>query len=545
MFEGIVRPGATFAAAVVGMVCTACVNLHAQPADSTSRPAGDDPAAIAQAFVNLVVHRKFDEATLLYDQAMREALPAEKLQETWDSMTIHVGAFKSFGPPKAVSSGEYRIVTIQAEFALSALNLQVTVSRDGRIAGFFTRLRGEPAPEYKSPRYDDVDKYTEKEVSFGEAPWTVKGKLTMPKGKGPVPGVVLVHGSGPNDEDETIGPNRPFRDIAGGLSSRGIAVLRYQKRTFAYAQQLVSKPSITVREEVIDDVLAALRFLRAQEGIDPNQVYLLGHSLGGTAAPVIAAEDKKVAGIVLLAGTPRDFFDVILEQLEYIASLPGQGQQENKKGLGETRRTVEEIRSGADATERKVLGVSGAYWQDVTRTAKRGLSVLPELKCRILILGGGRDYQVTREDFDLYRGALKGCKNARFVWFKNVNHLFHKGRGKATPAEYGMARYVDKSVIKKLAGWITNADEAAKKSEAAKESKPGRKPEKGTKPPTGEKPEPGEKHELGKESEPGEKPKADKESAGHEQSRADKRPDAEDESGRVAKKDRASRASTN
>jgi len=162
--------------------------------------------------------------------------------------------------------------------------------------------------------------------------------------------------------------------------------------------------------------------------------------------------------------------------LDYIASLPGAGQKENKKGLEETRRTVEEIRSGADATERKILGVSGAYWQDVTRTAKRGLSVLPELKCRILILGGGRDYQVTREDFDLYRGALKGCKNARFVWFKNVNHLFHKGRGKATPAEYGMARYVDKSVIKKLAGWIRNTDEATKKPEAVKKSKASRNP---------------------------------------------------------------------
>jgi dienelactone hydrolase len=107
---------------------------------------------------------------------------------------------------------------------------------------------------------------------------------------------VLVHGSGPQDRDETIGPNKPFRDLAWGLASQGIAVLRYEKRTKKHAMKLVLiKNTITVKQETIDDALAAVALLRKTERIDPNRIFVLGHSLGGMLIPRIGARDPDVA----------------------------------------------------------------------------------------------------------------------------------------------------------------------------------------------------------------------------------------------------------
>src|SRR5213596_1729423 len=106
-------------------------------------------------------------------------------------------------------------------------------------------------------------------------------------GDGPFAAVLLVHGTGPNDRDETIGPNKPFRDLAGGLASRGIAVLRYDKRTKAYSAEYAKKGSISIREEVIDDALAAIAFLRSQPRIDKERIFVIGHSLGAILVPEI------------------------------------------------------------------------------------------------------------------------------------------------------------------------------------------------------------------------------------------------------------------
>jgi dienelactone hydrolase len=124
----------------------------------------------------------------------------------------------------------------------------------------------------------------------------------MPIGAGPFPAIVLVHGSGPNDRDETIGPNKPFRDLALGLASRGIAVLRYDKRTKAYPAKLAASKDLTVKEEVIDDALEGVKTARSQPKIDPARVFVLGHSLGGMLIPRVAAGDASLAGVIASPG---------------------------------------------------------------------------------------------------------------------------------------------------------------------------------------------------------------------------------------------------
>lgn len=415
-----------------------------------------DRAKIAKTFAQRLAKGEFDKATERFDKTMKQVLPAEKLRQLWDSLSLQGGGFKSFGEPTSGKVGTHDVVYVPAEFGSAGFNLKVVFDNKNRIAGFFVEPGG-AAPvkqSYQPPDYDRENRYTEKDVEFGEEPWRVKGKLTIPNTRNLAPAVVLVHGSGPHDEDETIGPNKPFRDLATGLSSNGIAVLRYQKRTHAHKLRLVAQKTITVREEVIDDALAALAFLREKAPVNKSRIYLLGHSLGATLAPQIAHEDEKLAGVIMLAGTPRDFCDVIKEQLEYISSVPGPNQAANKKIYEDSRKTIKKYRAGELGSDAALLGVPVSYWNEISKYGQKSLDVAAALKCRMLIIGGGRDYQVTKKDYKLYRRALKDLENVTFKWYKNLNHLFMTGEGKATPAEYAKAGHVDSAVIKKIAKWV-------------------------------------------------------------------------------------------
>ncbi len=410
---------------------------------------------IAEEFVRDMAEGRFAKATEHYDATMRTALPAEKLEAIWSQLEEKNGAVASFGKPRTGQIGTYELVYVPVVFERDRLDVKVVFDRKDRIAGLYFVPAGIKESTYELPAYDRADRYTENEVEFGKAPWRVKGKLTRPRSRALAPVVVLVHGSGPHDEDESIGPNKPFRDLAAGLSSNGIAVLRYQKRTFAHQDQLLARGTITLHEEVVDDALAALAYVRTQSTLDRTKVYLLGHSLGATMAPQIAHEDKELTGIILLAGTPRDPFEVILEQLEYIASIPGPRQDKKKKTLAEAEEEIAKVKAGKTSEGDLLLGAPVSYWLEWQSLGPKSLRILSKLRCRVLILGGGRDYQVTRVDFDLYRDLLKGHERASSKWYPDASHLFIKGKGMATPAEYSEAGHVDEEVIRHLVRWIS------------------------------------------------------------------------------------------
>ncbi|MDR0916762.1 MAG: alpha/beta hydrolase, partial [Oscillospiraceae bacterium] len=129
--------------------------------------------------------------------------------------------------------------------------------------------------------------YTERKITVDAgAGYPVQGVLTLPDGAEPCPAVVLLQGSGPQDYDESVAMNKPFRDIARGLAERGIASIRFTKRTLTYPERIQAKlADLTVREECIDDALAAKSLIAAEPRVDTDRIFLLGHSLGGMLAP--------------------------------------------------------------------------------------------------------------------------------------------------------------------------------------------------------------------------------------------------------------------
>ncbi|MBQ7094184.1 MAG: alpha/beta fold hydrolase, partial [Clostridia bacterium] len=139
------------------------------------------------------------------------------------------------------------------------------------------------------------------------------GILTLPDNiTEPVPAVVFVHGSGSSNMDEKVGKMTPFRDLAEGLAKHGIASVRYDKRTYKYGFKMARKGGITVKEETIEDAVFAADMLRKDSRI--GKIYIAGHSMGGMLAPRIDAEGGNFDGLIIMAGSLRNFEQILKVQ---------------------------------------------------------------------------------------------------------------------------------------------------------------------------------------------------------------------------------------
>ncbi|MBM3944375.1 MAG: alpha/beta fold hydrolase, partial [SAR202 cluster bacterium] len=272
---------------------------------------------LAVRLVTMMSEQRFSEVVAHFDATMSQVMPVSVTGQAWSQIQAQVGTFQRVERTQVTPAGQYMVVTVTTVFSGLPINIEITFDASRKVAGLFFK----PADEYAAPSYANETVFTETEVVVGSAPWKLPGTLTMPNGDGPFPAVVLVHGSGPNNRDETVGPNKPFKDLAWGLATRGIAVLRYDKRTAVYPGELAAiAQSLTIREETVIDARAAADLLMGTAKIDPNRIFVAGHSLGGMLAPMIAAEHDGIAGLVILAGAARPLEEIILQQTRYLAA---------------------------------------------------------------------------------------------------------------------------------------------------------------------------------------------------------------------------------
>ena len=410
-----------------------------------------DPTASAKTFVTQLSSGDYAGAVKSFDATMKSVMSAEKLSQTWRMLITQAGVFQGQGDTRTAVEQGYQVVYVTCRFEKAVLDTKVVFNNANQISGLWFlphTAAPQPPPVVKSEIKSDY--YTEKEVTIDDGS-PLPGTLTMPTGKGPFPAIVLVHGSGPNDRDETIGANKPFRDLAHGLAAKGIAVLRYDKRTKVYPTQMTN--TYTVKEEVVDDTLAAVSLLRKTEGINANRIFVLGHSLGGMVIPRIGLADSGIAGFVIMAGATRPLGETIIRQLNYIFSLDGKVTKEEKQKLADIKAQVAKINSPKLARDGgNILGAPPSYWLDL-----RGYNppeAAKNIKQPMLILQGGRDYQVTTEDFSNWKNALSSRKDVTFKLYPALNHLFIEGVGKSTPDEYNKSGHVAPFVIDDIASWI-------------------------------------------------------------------------------------------
>ncbi len=449
------------------LAATFCVLISAAQEPTPPAP---DFSKLGRTVVLELATGQFEKVAAQFDAAMSQGLPEAKLAQTWSSLIAQVGSLKAINEVRVVPEQKYKVAYVTCQFEKTLLDAKIVFSADAKIAGLFFVPAGQAGgtgsvsqDEWSKPAYAMPNSFRETSVTIKSTRWELPGTLTSPDGNGRFAAVVLVAGSGPHDQDETIGPNKPFKDLAWGLASRGIVALRYTKRTAKYGLKSTDDAdALTVKDEVIDDARAAIAFAAVQQNVDPKRIYLLGHSLGAYLAPRIATGDPQIAGIILLAGNIRPTEQLIVEQVRYLTNRSGAASPEAQKQIDAAEQVQREVES-PDLKPGTMIDVFGSqtpssYWLDL-RSYDPGQTAAA-LRIPILILQGDKDYQVRLADFDGWKKALTGHSNATFKIYPGLNHLFMistaTGEQLSTPSEYNTAGHLSADVVGDIATWISS-----------------------------------------------------------------------------------------
>jgi fermentation-respiration switch protein FrsA (DUF1100 family) len=392
-------------------LCRLLVSVLAAGLLPLGMPGAADSRAAAEAAFDELVRQDFPALVARFSPQMKAALSPEKIAEQLGPVIAKFGPLRGGRPqPRYTQVQGNDVFVFPAEFENNRINIVLTVNPEGQLAGLQFR-----PPDPEPPKAGELV------VTAGNI--RLPATLALPEGAGPFPVVVMVHGSGPHDRDETVAANAPFRDLAEGLAKRGVASLRYVKRT----RQSPQSPVQTVEQEVMEDALGAVALARRQDRVDPKRVLLLGHSLGGYLAPRIALGDLAIAGLIVMAGNVRPLEELAREQIRYLGAPP---------------ETLSKLMAAAPAS----------YWEDL-KTYDPVASAL-KVQAPMLILQGERDYQVPMKDFELWRAGLKGRPGVAFKSYPKLNHLFLEGEGKSLPAEYARPGRIPDYVLDDIAAFV-------------------------------------------------------------------------------------------
>jgi uncharacterized protein len=328
--------------------------------------------------------------------------------------------------------------------------------------------------------------YDEEQVSYRNEKDNIKlaGTLTVPRGGGKYPVVLLITGSGSQDRDETIAGHRPFLVLADHLTRNGIAVLRVDDRGIGGSD--MGSLSVT-SENFAEDVLAGVNFLKQRKQIDPRMIGLIGHSEGGMIAPMVAARSKDVSFIVLLAGLGQRGEDVIYAQTELIQKTQGTPAETTKHTIALARKINAIVKAETDGMriEQRINEEIAAYeatlgdshkelFKPAASSVKSYLPiyktpwyrffitfdpapVLKNVKVPVLALNGEHDLQVpAKENLDLIAAGLKAGGNVDVTVrsFPRLNHLFQTSQT-GLLSEYGqIEETMSPEVLKTVSDWI-------------------------------------------------------------------------------------------
>jgi pimeloyl-ACP methyl ester carboxylesterase len=328
--------------------------------------------------------------------------------------------------------------------------------------------------------------YTQEEVSYRNQKDNIKiaGTLTVPRGSGPFPVVLLITGSGSQDRNETIAGHHPFLVLADYLTRNGIAVLRVDDRGVGGTD--IGSLSAT-SENFAEDVLAGVNFLKQRKEIDPKMIGLIGHSEGGMIAPMVAARSNDVAFIVLLAGPGQRGEDIIYSQTELILKAQKTHVDTTRHTLALAKRINAIVKTESDekrieqrideeiaAYDRTLPDLQKQLFEPAVGSAKALMPmyktawyryfvmfdpqpVLKNVKVPVLALNGELDLQVpAQENLELIGAGLKAGGNADVTLksFPKLNHLFQTAQT-GLPSEYGQIdETMSPEVLKTISDWI-------------------------------------------------------------------------------------------
>ena len=421
-----------------------------------------DWQAVAQNQLELFAGGDFEAMRDEMTDELADALTVDALKGTLDSL----GAVEDWAFSGISEQQGFRIVCFSVNQGGANYQYRFVLDADARLAGWQIA----PGASQAATSAPAADVYAEDVRLRPGEPDDTQAILTLPAAEGTFPAVILVQGSGPSDRDETVGAVAPFRDLAEMLTRRGIAVIRYDKRTYVYGQEIASSAdftAFTVEEETIQDAITAGRMLAEDPRIDASRIFVLGHSLGAMLAPRIVAEsDGLFCGMILACGTNRSLLEIMLRQNEdAIAALPEDQQAAYQPMLAEARAQLKQLPSldGDAARALTILGQPGYYFWDMVQKPTAA-EYLAQLQLPALIINGSRDFQINEEEG---RQTWESVLPMDAPWLKtlwaDVNHMLMKPEVDASAAgttmEYYVPCTVDAETVSVIADFILTTEE--------------------------------------------------------------------------------------
>jgi pimeloyl-ACP methyl ester carboxylesterase len=300
------------------------------------------------------------------------------------------------------------------------------------------------------------------------------GTLSVPNGGGPVPAVVLISGTGQNTRDEDVWGHKVFLILADALNRKGFAVLRYDKRGVGGSSGDYNSATTA---DFVSDAEAAVAWLKTQPQIDAKQIGVLGHSEGGIIAPAVAAADKTVAFVVMIAGpcirgdrlfvlqsamtaksygAPDDYIArrKVFDQQLYnaIVSAPSESAALERAKAFAAQGVAEKL---VDQNEAETLPQDDSRAWERYFLAYDPAPTLVRLTVPVLALNGSLDVQVpAKENLAAAREALKNNSKAKIIELPGLNHLLQDAKTGA-PSEYNdIEETMSPTAIKIITDWL-------------------------------------------------------------------------------------------
>jgi len=399
-----------------------------------------------------IVSKKFRKVRKQFSPEVKERMSYFQTVVVWKMVEAQAGKFEKLGESTFEDAGELEKYSYLAYFERGILKINLNYNEEGKIAGlFFSPL------DYKTPEYASNLIYGKERLTVKTDTFEMEGELILPDKCDQCPVIILVHGSGANDRDENLRPNKVFYDLSMGLAKHGIATIRYDKRTYTYRDFYGNvEQQYNLYDETIDDAVSAVELVKQFPQLDSNRIFVLGHSLGGYAAPLIAQECDEIDGIIVFAGPSRPLNDIIVEQYEFLFAVDGKVNWGEKWLIKRQKKISKRIASN-DFDTTANSGKLMAYWPGMWWRGVQGynpVATAAGLDTRIFVMQGDQDFQVSPEgDYPPWEEGL-GESGATYKLYPGLNHLFMEGKKADGPSQYLVPSNVPEYVIMDIANWV-------------------------------------------------------------------------------------------
>ncbi|MBL4706825.1 MAG: alpha/beta fold hydrolase [Flavobacteriales bacterium] len=338
-----------------------------------------------------LMNEEYKQLHQMLDERMAAMLTPEKMAKTFQSFSKQYGKIQKGLEFSEQVKAEQTFYRQGLQLEKEKMNLLITLNDEQKLSNFLLKPYT-PIYSWSPPSYANLSSFTEENIKVGDS-LALLGIYTQTKDAS-TSIVVFVHGSGPNDMDESLGPNKLFKDLAYGLASQGINSIRYNKRSFDYPSQMGKMMNISIDDIVVNDAVIAIQTAKDKGA---KKVILVGHSLGGHMSAKIA-DQITVDGVIVLAGNVSPLEDLLVPQYEHILKNDPETSI-NEFHLNMIKNQVKRVQD-KDYDEKTAapmlpLSLPASFW--LSLKDYKPAKVSKKQAQAYLILNGERDYQVTIE----------------------------------------------------------------------------------------------------------------------------------------------------